>query len=482
MRLIPIGRIRSASFAAVAALVAALGAFLCTPGVAQAHPIVSTDINRHVTLTVAGDRIEIRYIYEMLEIAAINTARLWDVDGDGETTVEEREAFVRAWSAQLARDVSVTLDGTRATLSVASVRWELGEGAFGLKTWKLAALLSGQLPVLSEIGALEYADGLHPDVIGWKEVVLVARGGTTVARTTVPAQDRSYELTDYAAMAELPNPNETAASALLRFPESLVPETERTARKRQPDDSAHARQVPAPKRSSAGGSVVPGKPQQPVASAEAPRENGSPPVPVTRRDAVPDPPASLQPAWSHYGWSFFRLGMHHIATGLDHMLFLLGLLLFRQSLGRLAAVITCFTLAHSVTLAIAAAGWITPPGTAVEVLIALSIAYVGAVSLLRPSSGHGPWIALGFGLVHGFGFAGALNQALGGVTGDRALLVALASFNLGIEALQLIAVVVVWPLLRYMDLLNADVMLRRLLSLVVMSAGIVWAMTRFTYL
>jgi len=189
---------------------------------------------------------------------------------------------------------------------------------------------------------------------------------------------------------------------------------------------------------------------------------------------IASPPAS---AWRHYAWPFFKLGVHHIATGYDHLLFLLGLLLFRQSLGRLAAVVTAFTLAHSVTLVVAAAGWITPPGALVELLIAASIAYVGAVTLLRPRTPHGPWIALGFGLMHGFGFAGALSAALSGIAG-KGWLVALAGFNLGIEAFQLVLVVLAWPLFGRVDALAWSAWLRRLLSAIVLAAGLVWTIAR----
>ena len=64
---------------------------------AHAHPIVSTDINRHVSIRVADAALEIRYVYEMLEIAAIETARSWDADSDGVTSAAEREAFAQAW-------------------------------------------------------------------------------------------------------------------------------------------------------------------------------------------------------------------------------------------------------------------------------------------------------------------------------------------------------------------------------------------------
>jgi hypothetical protein len=456
--------------------------YACAAAPALPHPIVSTDINRHVTLTVADDRLEVRYLYEMLEIAAIEAARTCDVDGDGATSPAERDQFVASWSTELVRDVHVTLDGTPVPLALSATRWELSEGAMGLKTWKVVATLTAGLPVTRALGTLEYRDLLRPQEVGWKEIVLLARGGSEVARASVPSQDRSYELTDYAAMLELPNPDETAASALLRFPASLAPaqaasdqasidRSSRPARERV-SERAVARKHGTPRPAGTSG---PSEAEQAAPTAGAPPLG---PEPERASAAEVAQPPSLRSAWSHYAVPFFKLGMHHIATGLDHLLFLLGLLLFRQSLARLIGVITCFTVAHSITLAAAVAGWITPPGHLVEVLIALSIGYVGAASLLCPGSGHGPWIALAFGLVHGFGFAGALNHALGGMGGERAWLVALAAFNVGIEALQVLAVAIAWPLLQHLDRLKRAAALRRLLSFCVMSAGIAWAARR----
>jgi hypothetical protein len=456
----------------------------CAAAQALAHPIVSTDINRHVTLTVADDRLEVRYLYEMLEIAAIEAARAWDVDGDGATSPAERDQFVASWAAELERGLQVTLDGTPVPLALDATRWELGEGAMGLKTWKVAATLTARLPVTRALGALEYRDLLRPQEVGWKEIVLLARGGSVVARASVPSQDRSYELTDYAAMLELPNPDETTASALLRFPSTLVPAQAASEQDRSIDRASRPAREPATERAAAR---KPAPPQPAATSGTSEAKQAAPPArappgqepkPAVASESEAARPASLQSGWSHYAVPFFKLGMHHIATGLDHLLFLLGLLLFRQSLARLIAVITCFTVAHSITLAAAVAGWVTPPGHLIEVLIALSIGYVGAASLLWPVSGHGPWIALAFGLVHGFGFAGALNQALGGLGGERAWLVALAAFNLGIEALQVLAVAVAWPLLQHLDRLKRAGVLRRLLSFCVMSAGIAWGARR----
>jgi hypothetical protein len=159
------------------------------------------------------------------------------------------------------------------------------------------------------------------------------------------------------------------------------------------------------------------------------------------------------------------------------LLFLLGLLLFRQSLARVVGVVTAFTVAHSLTLVLASLGWITPPGALIDALIPITIAYVGAAAVLRPESRHGPWLAFGFGLVHGFGFAAALREALGLRMGTD-WLIALASFNLGIEAFQVLAVCLIYPLLRFADRFAWSNNTRRALGLGVMSAGLVWLVER----
>lgn len=460
----------------------------CARGVAPCygHPIVSTDINRHVTLRVTDDRLEIRYIYEMLEIAAINTARAWDSDGDGRTSDAERDAYAAALGAELLRRLHVRLDDVEVALTLETVRWELGEGAMGLATWKVFARLSGRLPVQESSGRFEYRDALRPDEVGWKEVMLIAGGSTGVARSSVPSHDRTYELTDYRFMSERPNPDETSASALLRFSGDRVARAPVRGARQSPEHSP--RQSAAPGGAQRGKASA-GKPKAASSSAasDAPAETLKAPVPAST--ATPQVAASptaratgkapsLVSIWRHYAWPFFKLGAHHIATGFDHLLFVLGLLLLRQSLGRLVAVVTAFTVAHSITLALAAAGWVTPPGVLVDLLIAASIAYVGAVALLNPQTAHGPLIAVGFGLVHGFGFAGALQEALGDVAGERSWLVALASFNLGIEAFQVLLVVAAWPLLKSLDRLQWSVALRRLLSFVVLSAGVGWFAVR----
>lgn len=144
---------------------------------------------------------------------------------------------------------------------------------------------------------------------------------------------------------------------------------------------------------------------------------------------------------------YLRLGVRHILGGFDHLLFLVGLLLLVDKARALARTVTAFTLAHSVTLALAATGVVAPPQAPVEALIAASILLV-ALELARRGAGgasaspsllsRSPALAaLTFGLLHGFGFAGALAEA--GLPADRAPL-ALLGFNVGVELGQLAVV------------------------------------------
>jgi hydrogenase/urease accessory protein HupE len=138
---------------------------------------------------------------------------------------------------------------------------------------------------------------------------------------------------------------------------------------------------------------------------------------------------------------FLPEGIHHILIGPDHLLFLVGLLLLGGTIRQLALVVTAFTLAHSMTLSLAALNMVSPPAHIIEPAIALSIVYVGADNLLV----HGgrdmrAWIALAFGFIHGFGFANVLREM---DLPARALGWSLFSFNLGVEVGQLLVVVVV---------------------------------------
>ena len=155
--------------------------------------------------------------------------------------------------------------------------------------------------------------------------------------------------------------------------------------------------------------------------------------------------------------TYFKLGVEHILLGFDHLLFVLGLLLLVRSWSMLLKTITAFTLAHSVTLALAALGHAQLPGPPVEAAIALSILFL-AIEVARSWRGEStftirhPWVvAFGFGLLHGFGFAGALAEI--GLP-SRDIAIALAMFNIGVECGQLLFVAVVLLLVRAVTMLE----------------------------
>ena len=183
--------------------------------------------------------------------------------------------------------------------------------------------------------------------------------------------------------------------------------------------------------------------------------------------------------------AFLRLGFEHILGGWDHIAFLIALLLASRRLSSLLAVVTAFTLAHSVTLALAALEVVNMRryGVVVEATIALSIAYVAAETLVFPREGRARWPeAFVFGLVHGLGFAGFLGDAL---LAERSKLVPLLAFNLGVEAGQILIVAALALLLavlhgraRQTEPFLAPAWLRRAGSAVVLVLGLYWFFQR----
>ncbi|CAH1671252.1 HupE/UreJ family protein [Chelatococcus sp.] len=146
-----------------------------------------------------------------------------------------------------------------------------------------------------------------------------------------------------------------------------------------------------------------------------------------------------QTSWS-VAWEYLKLGIRHILYGLDHLLFVASLMLIVRDWRVLVKTITAFTVAHSITLALATFGLVTLPGPPVEAMVALSILLVAAEAV-RMERGEKsltitwPWVvAFGFGLLHGFGFAGAMIE-LG--LPQRDIPLALLFFNVGVEIGQL---------------------------------------------
>ena len=223
--------------------------------------------------------------------------------------------------------------------------------------------------------------------------------------------------------------------------------------------------------------------------------------------------------WDH-ARDYLELGVEHIFTGYDHLAFLFGLLLLAATLGagtpsgarppggsipaapggprrgrlrllpegvvHVLGVVTAFTIAHSVTLVLAALQVVSLPGRLVETAIAVSIGYVAAENLLRPqvvAARHRFALTFAFGLVHGFGFASVLREI--GLP-ERGLLLSLFSFNVGVELGQLLVVALTFPALRALALASpADgargaLPLRHLMGLAALSAGAVLLFSRFS--
>jgi hydrogenase/urease accessory protein HupE len=176
---------------------------------------------------------------------------------------------------------------------------------------------------------------------------------------------------------------------------------------------------------------------------------------------------------------FVPAGVHHILIGPDHLLFLTGLLLLGGSLKQLLLVVTAFTIAHSITLALAALRILIPPAHAIEPAIALSVVYVGVDNLLVGAGGRDTraWVAFAFGLIHGFGFANVLRDM---DLPSRALGWTLFGFNVGVEVGQLVVVAIVASTLASIRS-RSEVAGRRLAvagSIIVALAGAFWFVQR----
>jgi len=194
-------------------------------------------------------------------------------------------------------------------------------------------------------------------------------------------------------------------------------------------------------------------------------------------------PVALNPAWYHAAGGFVVLGIEHILSGIDHLLFLFCLVIPFRRLRGLISVITAFTLAHSVTL-FASAFHLAPKGAwfppFVETAIACSIVYMALENIVGADLRR-RWLITGmFGLVHGFGFSYALGQSLQ-FAGSH-LLVSLFSFNVGIEIGQLCVLAVMLPALALFRRLVPERMGVIILSATVAHTGWHWMTERWQVL
>ncbi len=172
----------------------------------------------------------------------------------------------------------------------------------------------------------------------------------------------------------------------------------------------------------------------------------------------------------------FKMGIEHILTGYDHLMFLFGLVLIGGRKRSLIALVTAFTIAHSISLALATLGVFSPSPVFIEPAIALSIAYVGLENFFVKNAEKRWRITFPFGLIHGFGFAGALREI---ALPHAQVPLALFAFNLGVEAGQLGVLAVLLPALHFA---RKKAWFRekgvKVLSGVVIALGLTWFVVR----
>lgn len=178
-------------------------------------------------------------------------------------------------------------------------------------------------------------------------------------------------------------------------------------------------------------------------------------------------------------WTVFKqfliLGVEHILTGYDHLLFLFALLLVAKTFKDIVKIVTTFTIAHTVTLLLAALGVIELPSLLVEVAIALSICYVAIENLIKKEYNKRWMITFALGLLHGFGFAGVLGEM---TLPKENMLTALLTFNLGVEVGQMAVVLLVLPILFFLRRFTWHGLFVKVGSGVILAAGLFWTVER----
>jgi hydrogenase/urease accessory protein HupE len=170
--------------------------------------------------------------------------------------------------------------------------------------------------------------------------------------------------------------------------------------------------------------------------------------------------------------SFIRLGVEHIWTGYDHILFLISLLMLGGELPYLLKIVTAFSISHFFTLSLSALNIISLPSRWVEIAIALSILYIAAENLWRKEPNQQRWqLTFAFGLIHGLGFSSALKEL---DLPQSNLATSLLSFGLGIELGQFAIVIAVYFAMKYLSKFPWDLPIRRLVSIGVIAMSLVW--------
>jgi hypothetical protein len=174
-------------------------------------------------------------------------------------------------------------------------------------------------------------------------------------------------------------------------------------------------------------------------------------------------------------WAFLKLGIEHIITGYDHLAFLAGLLIATTALMSLVKIVTSFTVAHSITLALATFNLVTVPARVVESLIALTIAYVAIENFTGKTLVHRWKVTFLFGLVHGFGFSNVLKEM---ELTRQHLAISLFSFNAGVEIGQLFFIGIVFPVVVLAWKTKWKEQVLAATSLAIMCLGFYWFVQR----
>ena len=194
--------------------------------------------------------------------------------------------------------------------------------------------------------------------------------------------------------------------------------------------------------------------------------------------SVNEPNLTIPGETNLYPTSYFWLGVDHLLSGIDHLLFVFGLIFLVQGMTILIKTITAFTLAHSITLGLSVFGVVNLPQATAEAIIALTLVYLALEIGSKNKYLSTPWfLAFGFGLLHGFGFAGALSEI--GFANDN-LLFSLLFFNLGIEAGQLVILPVIGLIIWFFNKVKFERLSYKLSSYAIGGMGTFWLIERMS--
>lgn len=404
---------------------------------ASAHPLGDNAVNRHAAIEIGQKQIGVHYLLDMAEIPTLFASQSADTDQDDSASDAEWRKFAHEQAEKLRPSLNIALGETQLDLELLHSDWRIKPGNAGLSVLRLAFDYAATIPNGRAGAALNYQDSSAPEQPGWKGVSVKAGRGVELTSSDVGSDDPTHGLTVY-------------------------PPTQGALRDQT---AAHVQW-----------SVRASSPAV-EAEVDAPALVA---LPEPARPEVAVPPMATATVNEHSSnpLSFFFLGIHHIAIGWDHLAFLLGLVLLSPMWRPLVKIITAFTVAHSLTLTLAAFGYVYVPGAWVEPAIAATVAYVGWLSLAGKKTAHGVGMAFGFGLIHGLGFAGAFAETVGQSSLASSQLLDLLSFNVGIEAFQLALISLVIPTRAWLTRYTWSVTAQRVAAFSVMSFGLGWLYLR----